>query len=59
MFYFLLAERDWMVKNTNEKSQNFDNYKAHVRNWEINECIIFEMFEEQEDPSLREQEKNF
>lgn len=48
-----------MVKNTNEKPQTFDNFKAHVRNWEINECIILEMFEDQNDSKMNLQEKNF
>jgi hypothetical protein len=48
-----------MVKNTNEKPQTFDNFKAHVRNWDINECIILEMFEDQNDSKMNQQEKNF
>jgi len=30
-----------------------------VRNWDINECIIYEMWQEQDDPELAKQEKNF
>ena len=41
-----------MAKNTQEKSQSFENFKSHVKNWEINECIIFEMWEEQADADL-------
>jgi len=48
-----------MSKNTQEKPQSFGNFKQHVRNWDINECIIFEMWEEQEDEVLRQQERNF
>ena len=56
-FYFFnnfifLADRDWMAKNTQEKPQSFENFKSYVKNWEINECIIFEMWEEQADPDL-------
>lgn len=44
------SDRDWMKKNTQEKPQTFTNFKSHVRNWDINECIIFEMWDEQKDP---------
>ena len=58
-FIYLLADRDWMAKNTQEKEQSFNvrifynsififfqNFKGHVKNWDINECIIFEMWED-------------
>ena len=48
-----------MKKNTQEKPQSFQQFKSHVRNWEINECIIFEMWDEQKDPTLAAQERNF
>ena len=34
-------------------------FKQHVKNWDINECIIYEMWEEQDDPILNGREKNF
>ena len=30
-----------------------------MRNWDIDECIIFEMWDDQDDPVLAQQEKNF
>ena len=51
---FDLAAKDWISKNPHEKTQTFDNFKAQVRNWDIDECIIFEMWDEQADPNLAE-----
>lgn len=60
-----------MAKNTQEKPQTFEEFKGHVRNWDISECIILEMWEEQKaaNPNdldevrkydeLNRQEKNF
>ena len=53
------SEKDWMNKNTNEKPQSFDQFKSQVRNWDINECIILEMWDQQEDEAMRKREKNF
>jgi hypothetical protein len=39
------SDRDWIKKNPNEKPQTFDNFKQQVRNWDINECIILEMWD--------------
>lgn len=48
-----------MAKNTQEKPQSFDEFKVHVRNWDIDECIILEMWEDQANPELKRQEQTF
>jgi alpha-glucosidase (family GH31 glycosyl hydrolase) len=48
-----------MVKNTQEKVQDFDKFKRDVKNWEIDECLVLEMWDDQEDQQLNSQEMNF
>lgn len=40
------SDNDWIAKNQNEKPQTFSNFKKKCRNWDINQVIILEMWDE-------------
>lgn len=52
----MVDDKDWMAKNK-ERVQTFEDYKITVRNWDINECIILQMWDQQEDEERRKQEQ--
>ena len=41
----MVDDKDWMAKNK-ERVQTFEDYKITVRNWDINECIILQMWDQ-------------
>lgn len=43
------TNKDWIAKNQNEKPQTFISFKDSCKNWDIDEVIIFEMWDETHD----------